>query len=224
MTIKYIDSAGKIIFPRLPWAVAASEVDNDSAAPGATVAAALDGLIARAPRILTPIGFYPQDAVSVTINVNETAYFQYMGRWLWTPPASIKLAVEVTTAYAATGIGLKWAEVGFFKGTPVAGAGASLVELGITDVAALFNSTGIKLVTVALSGMAAGDDWWIGFGQRTTTKFQLRATLPDLLTTGVHQQVGCGPLTTLGNLASPITTTLAAASLNGALAGVRIGI
>lgn len=52
--LKYLNAAGKVVFPRLPWAVAASELDNDSSVAGATIKDALQTLNPERYRVRKP--------------------------------------------------------------------------------------------------------------------------------------------------------------------------
>ena len=98
-----------------------------------------------------------------------------------------------------------------YSGTPVAGGNVgSLSRVGWANVAATFNSTGVKTTTVSLSGVAAGDHLWLVLGSQATTPFQLRGMLADTIQSGVFQVSGTGnrPSTT-----SPVTFSLAGATV-----------
>lgn len=160
---------------------------------------------------LAPIGLYAADTATETAIVSGTPHLVHIGR----APHNLTtcdVAMHVTTA-AAT---ITWAEVAIYRGD----SPTTVRRVGYTDVAASFNSTGRKLVTVALSDVMAGDELWVAYGSSATTPFQLRALLPDDLESGVFRTLGAQPSTT-GNFTSP-SNQWATAGLNPAWLTVRV--
>lgn len=125
----------------------------------------------------------PANLTAVTVPVSNTSYFQYLGRVNYAV-TSADVVCRVTTQ-AAT---ITWAEIGIFKGASVANGTATLTRLGFTDVAATFNSTGIKKTTVALTGAAAGDELWVAYGSQATTPYVLRGMVADDIQSGILQE------------------------------------
>lgn len=117
----------------------------------------------------------------------------------------LTLRCNVTTALA--GVGAGWAEVAVFRGPLVVGGNAVLRRVGFANVAAVFNSTGRKSVSIPLS--ENGGMFWLAYGSQAATPFQLRGVLADDLQLGIVQTAAVRP-----SLASmPQATTLAAANL-----------
>lgn len=159
------------------------------------------------PRMVNPISWMgAANLTTATVFVSNASYFLYVGR-IGKALTTIDVVARVATA-AAT---ITWAEVGVFKGTPVAnGAATGLTRLGFTNVAATFNSTGIKKTTVALTGHNASDDLWIAFGSQATTPYQLRAGLADDLQSGGFQSIAATRISTMGASAGALeSATLA---------------
>jgi hypothetical protein len=150
-----------------------------------------------------PAFFDAANLTTVTAFATNTSYFVYLGR-VMTAITTIDVLTRVTTL-AAT---ITWAEVGVFKGAPVVNGNASLTRLGFTNVAATFNSTGIKKTTVSLSEVTPGDELWLAFGSQATTPFQLRGGLADDIQAGWYQTFA-GRISTMS---IPSTCTLAGAS------------
>lgn len=155
--------------------------------------------------MLAPIGLSIANLTDVTSNVNNRAYFLYLGRVTRAITTST-FVCRVTTAYVA-GVAGAQAEVGVFTGEVVVNGAASLSRVGFTDVSGTFNTTGIKTTTISLSGVLIGDALWLAYGSGSSvggTRFQLRAMLADDIQSGVFQ-VFIGRISTM---AVPATTTL----------------
>jgi hypothetical protein len=163
--------------------------------------------------IMSPVGLNPANLTAVTAQATNTSYFLYCGR-LNAAITTADVRFRVTTL-AAT---ITWAEIGIFTGTPVVGGNPSLTRRGFTNVAAVVNTTGLKTVTVALSGVSAGDDIWIAYGSQATTPFQARGTLADDLQSGVF----CTFAGRISTMATPATATIAAATLVPAWARLKV--
>jgi hypothetical protein len=171
------------------------QVDNTADADKPISAAVQDALndIAGAPTtsLLTP--FWVQQANITTVTAIPTGItgFLYIGK-ATTALTTFELLCRVATA-AAT---ITWAEVGIFTGDfPETRAGTSLSRRGYVDVSAIFNSTGLKAVTITASGITAGDDLWLAYGSSATTPFQLRGGLADEIQTGAFQSASGRPST-----------------------------
>jgi len=134
------------------------------------------------------------NTTTATALVSNSSYFLYLGRINKTL-STIDVVCRVDTL-AAT---ITWAEVGIFKGSMIANAAsAALIRLGFTNVAATFNSTGVKKTTVALTGHTPGDDLWVAFGSQATTPYQLRAGLADDVQSGGFQSLAATRISTMG--------------------------
>jgi hypothetical protein len=154
--------------------------------------------------VLQPVGLYAASLAAVTALATGQSYFVYLGR---VPVAltTLDLLLKVTTGGAT----ITWAEVAIFKGAPVLNGNASLTRLGFANVAAVVNTTGVKKVTVALAGGAAGDDLWVCVGAAATTMPQFRGLLADELQGGTFQVATVRP-----SLATaPQAVTLAGAAV-----------
>lgn len=104
---------------------------------------------------------------------------------------------------------ITWAEVGLFKGAPPALQGnATLTRLGFTNVAATYNTTGIKKTSIAAT-IAPGDELWLAWGSQATTTYKVRGTLADELGSGLIQQIS-GRISTVS---SPTAWAVSAVSL-----------
>ncbi len=122
--------------------------------------------------------------------------------------SSIDVLTNVTVAGVAA---ITWAEVAIYKGTFVLGAlTPALTRLGYTNVAATFNSTGIKKTTVPLTvPAAAGDSLFVVLGSVcAVTMFQVRGGLADEVQSGAFQTLTARPSTEAG----PVAGVLAAAN------------
>ena len=140
------------------------------------------------PTVFHPPGLHATNLTTATALAKNTDYALYLGR---APSAITSLSVRCSVTTAAATI--TWAEVAVYSGPPVAGGNAgSLSRVGWANVAATFNSTGVKTTTVSLSGVAAGDHLWLVLGSQATTPFQLRGMLADTIQSGVFQVSGTG--------------------------------
>lgn len=154
--------------------------------------------------ILLPVHKDAANLTAVTALVTNTSYFLYLGHHA--AVTSVDIVYRITTL-AAT---ITWAEVGIFKGTPVANGAASLTRLGFTDVSGVVNSAGIKKTTVTLSGYGGERaDLWVAFGCQATVVMVMRGMLADDIQTGCVQQFS-GRISTMSN---PSTTSLSSATL-----------
>jgi len=146
------------------------------------------------PRALNPVSWMGAASLANgTSFATNTSYFLYLGR-AGKALSTVNVVTRVTTAASS----ITWAEVGIFKGTLVAnGAATNLTRLGFTNVAATYNSTGIKNTSVSLTGHAAEDDLWVAFGSQATAVYQLRAGLAYDIQDGGYQQFS-GRISTMG--------------------------
>ena len=109
----------------------------------------------------------------------SSSYALYVGA---APSAitTVNVVCNVTTNYAG-GTSGNWAEVGVFRGNPVANGAATLTRVGFTSVTGTFNTTGIKNTAITLTGVNAGDDLWVAFSSGTGgiggTAYQVRGGL-----------------------------------------------
>lgn len=159
------------------------------------------------PGFMGTVGLAAANATAVTAAVLNTSYFQYIGR-ASVALASLDVTVRVTTAAVAA---ITWAEIGVFKGAPVANGAATLTRLGFTDVSAVFNANGIFKTTIALSGMAAADDLWLAYGSNAAvTGYQLRGMVVDDIQSGALQEKAA---TRISTVAAATLMSLSAASL-----------
>lgn len=159
--------------------------------------------------MLAPIGLSMGNLTDFTAAVSLRSYFLYLGRTMRAITTSTFLA-RVVTGYSG-GSGSPWAEVGVFTGDVVANGNASLSRVGFTDVSSTFNSTGVKAVTISLSGVSIGDGLWLAWGNQIEfggTNFLLRAMLADDIQSGVFQFFA-GRISTLS---VPAMTTLESAT------------
>lgn len=126
----------------------------------------------------TPPGPVVIDATSVTALASQ----QCGARFLCQVPydcTSVELNFRVTTG-AAT---ITWAEVAIASGASATSGNLTLIG-SATNVAATFNSTGNKTVTITAT-IPAGTFLYALYGSQATTPFQVRATLADELGIGV---------------------------------------
>jgi hypothetical protein len=126
--------------------------------------------IGAASMFMSPI-FTTQDAAEARTITTQTVVALWMGK----APAfltSVEMRYRVTTA-AAT---IDWAEVALATGEPTLG-GATLNVVGVTDVAAVVNSLGLKTTTISVAAGQAvfeGDDLWLLIGNEATTAVAVR--------------------------------------------------
>lgn len=128
---------------------------------------------------MEPPGIHPQSNTQVTTFADDTPYAIYLGR-AGKQGAIFDVVVRVTTAYAAG----TYAEVALLTGTPSAAAGSNLTRNVSANVAALYNATGIKTVSLP-SSCSGGEDCYVAFGSKGGTRFQLRGALVEDLASGV---------------------------------------
>lgn len=142
--------------------------------------------------MLSPIGLSIANLTDVTASISDTTNFLYLGRTMRAITTALFLA-RVTTAFVP-GVGSSWAEIGVFTGEVEASTGIiSLSRVGFTDVSTLFNSIGIKTITITLSGVSIGDGLWLAWGTKEGslgTRFELRAMLADNIVSGVFRRRG----------------------------------
>lgn len=151
--------------------------------------------------VLQPVGICPPINASSTLTLtSNSSWFVHVGR-IVSEITTLDMMFNVTTAITSA----IWAEVGVFKGVVNYNGNASLSRVGFTDVSTVINSTGIKKVTVALSGITAGDDLWLAIGnQNSGTTPIVRSTVADELGQGVFQTL-VGRISTA---AIPVMTTI----------------
>ena len=157
------------------------------------------------PPLLVPPGLYPANATDVTSLTSPDAVAVYLGRAMKANP-TVVVHAEVATACAT----ITWAEVAVCKGAFVLSGAAALSRVGSASVAAVYNATGLKQVSIATSGVVAGDELWAVFASFATTPFQLRACMADQIQSGVFQTAaGTRPST----MSVPKTFALGGASV-----------
>jgi len=164
--------------------------------------------------ILTPPGVQVGVLTAVTALALGITHFLYLGK-----AVAALTTCDVMTNVTTAGATIIWAEVGIFKGAfPAARGNGVFTRLGFTDVAATYNTVGLKNTTVALAGVTAGDDLWVAYGSMATTMFQLRGGLANHLQLGNLQTDSIRP-----SLAISLEgTAIAAATLVPAWLAVRI--
>lgn len=143
-----------------------------------------------------PPGMVAGNITDVTALMTDQPGARYLGQ---APRdiTSIALVFNVTTAVAGT---VTWAEVGIGTSpAPVLNDGGSLniSRVGFTNVAATFNSTGAKKVTVSTSTIAAGSHVWALYGSQATTPFQVTASLADVVNAGFVRFLAAGRISTM---------------------------
>jgi hypothetical protein len=166
VTIKYNDNTTKRILLKVTLAVGESLVFSDedgwsisgTSGQTKTVFFAAPGSL-DAKWLLFPS---PPNAGTLTL-IDQTIYAHYIAtaRKPWT---SCVLMFRPTTA--ATSI--TWAEAAVLKGTPTLNGNPSLTSVGTADISAVINGTGIKSVTITLSGIAVGDNLWLAIASNST--------------------------------------------------------
>lgn len=146
--------------------------DRTWAAPTSTPVATL-------PKVRLPPSFQCANLTAVKTITSTNTFAVYLGK-ADAAYTSVVVRFRVTTQGGA----IVWAEVAIATGAPSAGGNPSLTRRGFTDVATVVNSLGQKSVTVAVSGIAAGDDIWVLIGNQATTAVAVRAGLADDLQLG----------------------------------------
>lgn len=143
-----------------------------------------------ASSVLMPILATTSNTTSVRIVATNTSITAYVGK---SPRAlsSMQLRLRVTTA-AAT---ITWCEVAVAKGPVLVGNNPSLTVVGFADVAATFNSIGLKTTTINVSSgqnVNEGDDLWVLIGNQALTALQVRTlNQPDDIQVGI---IGTGAM------------------------------
>jgi hypothetical protein len=147
--------------------------------------------------IFTPIGFASADIpfrsfVGYYTNTSETdeeARALYLGR-----VSHVFSVAEAAINVKQSAVGLTWAEMAIFKGTPNIATGVTFDLLGYTDTSATFGTTGPKVVTINLStSTAIGDHIWIAWGQHIKDAQQgdspatFHPAVSDQVTSGMFQ-------------------------------------
>jgi hypothetical protein len=135
-------------------------------------------------------GLHAANITTVTAITTGLCYAQWLGCAMSTV-TTIDVELQVTALVAT----ITWAEVAIFTGNPVANAGTNLTRVGFTNVAATYNTTGRKKTTVALTGVAPGDNLWVVYGSSATTPFQIRGMLADDNQSGVFLTATTRPST-----------------------------
>lgn len=134
-------------------------------------------------------------------------------------PISNPSSVTILFSVASAKDNAFWAEAAVYKATPVWNGNVTTFSMrGYTDILSTVLSTGLKSVTVNVTGISLGDHIWVGIGSRSTTSvLQVRGALADTLQTGMHQ-TGLGRPSTAGD---PVSGTLAGATVVPAWIVVR---
>lgn len=167
--------------------------------------------------MLSPIGLSIANLTDVTVNTNGTSYFLYVGRVLH-PITKALFLTRVVTAFISGGVPT-WAEIGVFTGEVEPNGNAELTRVGSTDISGVFNTTGIKIVNIPLSGVSVGDGLWLAWGNRSiTTLYELRAMIADDIQSGVYQSI----IGRISTLSSPVTVSLESTTKKPAWARLSI--
>lgn len=167
-----------------------------------------------APLVKGPI-IDAANLTAVTAFASGTCHCYYMGVAPYAS-SSVNLLVNVTTAIAT----ITWAEIAIYKGTPMLNAACpDLRRLGWTDVAAIYNATGIKNTNIVLATpLNPGDHIWVVLGSNATTPFQIRGALADNIQTGLFQTLAQRPSIAPG----PIASAIAGASVVPGWIAIRV--
>jgi len=127
-----------------------------------------------------PPALKPINATDVLTVVSGTDYGLYLGK-ADRPYSNIKIRYNVVNAPTPT----TYAEIAIFKTFIKLASATTVVNFcGFADVSAVINSTGIKTTTVNVSGITENDDLFVVFGTVHTGTFNLRAGIPDVISTG----------------------------------------
>lgn len=169
-------------------------------------------------QMLAPAGLYAPNLTTVAAPAANASIYEYLGKAQGTPPLA-EVVYRVTTAYAAGAVAGPWAEIGIFRGAPVANGAGGLTRVGFADVAAVVNTVGIKKTNVTLTGVVPGDDLWVAFGSNAATPAQFRGLLADDLQTG---NVRLATATRPSTLAAGGTPALASATQVPVWCSVRV--
>lgn len=188
-TVLYIDSVGWAVYDRM---------GNLKRGAGNAV---------RIGRILSTARYLGlANITTATAFTTAVAYAEYLGVASYAAN-SVKIQLRVVAACAT----ITFAEIGIFKGDVVHNGNPTLSRLGVTDVAGIFNTTGLKNVTVNCSpGIQVGDPLWVVFGTQATTMNTFRGHLADDLQSGIFATLAATARPS--TLASPTTWTLASAT------------
>ena len=145
----------------------------------------------------------PTDLAALNINTAmATGVCQVLGG-LVAPGVHATADVLINVTVAAVAV-ITWAEIALYKYTPVCNGNlADLTRLGYANVAATFNSTGLKKTTVPLTvPTIAGDNVAVVMGSvAAVTMFQVQGGLADQLQSGRFQTLTARPSTEAGPIA-----------------------
>lgn len=165
---------------------------------------------------MPPIGLSPDPADVNAEQTDANSYFLYLGTIL----EAITTCNFVARVKVA-GTGIVWSEWAVFTGAFVPFDNASLTRRGFTDVSGEVNTTGTKVVTIALTGLSVGDGLWLAYGNDRSilaTDPRLTGCGPDLIQSGVFQTIVGQP----SLLSSPVTVTLESATAVPGFAGLFV--
>lgn len=138
------------------------------------------------PTIRMPEWFGAPNSTTAVALTNTHSFCIYLGK-ADRVYSSIRFQYQVTTAITAT---ISWAELAVYSGSLTINSNATLTRLGFTSTSGVWNSTGQKTTSVAISGQAIGDDIWAVFSNSTTgTVTSVRAGTSDIFQTGFYQTV-----------------------------------
>jgi len=131
------------------------------------------------PDIMAPPGLALDDANNSAFTSNST-FAIYLGR-----ADRIITTATVRVQVTVAAVTITWAEVAIGASSAFAvGDSVSIEEKGFTNVAASFNTTGEKSVTVTTSAIDRGDNVWLLVGSQATTPFQLYGAIGGRLSAG----------------------------------------
>ena len=169
--------------------------------------------------VMMPIAVAKLDNTTEAENADDRATHVYVGR-AWKSVASgstIKIICRLTRVYQSGGAG-PWAEVAVMRGTPTAGANATLSPVGVIDVSTAWAAptvAGNKTLSITTSAdIVKGDDLWVSVGSKTNVlngQYKVRGCPADEFGGGGVQTKGTsGALSAYSGTSVSVSSTHAA--------------
>lgn len=153
---------------------------------------------------------YFNGTISSTFSIGTTTYCQYLGKATG-PYTTMNIFYFSLQAMLVP----TWAEMAIYKGNFNIGTNASITRCGYIDASTIWLKAGGSSSTslIPTTGINAGDDLWLVYGNSAATSVGFRST-------GLLDYIGAGFIQTAGSLRPSLNATLSC-TISTAIAGIK---
>jgi hypothetical protein len=153
--------------------------------------------------------FFSQ-GTSGTLSLGTTTFCQYIGKATGSYTTMTISYNSQTTMATPT-----WAEIAIYKGLFTMGSNVTVTRCGFTDMSTIWLKTAATNIgsIITTTGIIAGDDLWLVYGNSATTSVGLKSV-------GLADDIGTGFIQTAGSLRPSLNATLSC-TLSTTLTGIK---